>query len=220
MVIYYLFAFDHKLLNLKNINGTKTELCIYIFICSGHTYLLSACCVPGTAAPKKIWNIIGEIHFRKDRSFLWVRAVLYKPSECRPCGQPVSRASWLRVTFTCYLIREPPGAIVPVMRSSTCTVSWWHFLPSSLKDGPLQRKRDWRRNPCSGIEHLAHPKKGGESPTPPSGGFWRHATQTETIPRHPEAFIIPGPACMGFAPTFQVKTLEQRMDIWKDSGPH
>ena len=45
MVIYHLFAFDHKLLNLKNIIGTKTELYIHLYLFRPH--ILSACCIPG-----------------------------------------------------------------------------------------------------------------------------------------------------------------------------
>ena len=51
MVIYHLFAFDHKLLNLKNIIGTKTELYIHLYLFRPH--ILSACCIPGTAAPRQ-----------------------------------------------------------------------------------------------------------------------------------------------------------------------
>lgn len=53
MVIYYVLAFDRKFLNMKNIIGTKTELCIYLHL-SGNMHVLTAqCYVPGTLMTSK-----------------------------------------------------------------------------------------------------------------------------------------------------------------------
>ena len=92
MVIYYLFAFDHKLLNLKNIIGTKTELCIHLYLFRPH--IVSACCIPDSVAPRQDWNIKeGETHIRKDCSFLWVYSgFLQTITKWRPHGQSVSRS--------------------------------------------------------------------------------------------------------------------------------
>lgn len=78
MVIYYLFAFDHKLLNLKNIIGRKTELCIHLYLYKPH--ILSACCIPGSAAPRQVWNIKGETQLGKTAAFSGCALVFYKPS--------------------------------------------------------------------------------------------------------------------------------------------
>lgn len=77
MVIYYLFAFDHKLLNLKNI-GTKTKLCIHLNLFRPH--ILSACCIPGSVAPRKDWNIKEGETLEKTAAFSGCALAFYKPS--------------------------------------------------------------------------------------------------------------------------------------------
>jgi hypothetical protein len=44
MVIYYILDFDHKLLNLKNIMGTKTELYIYLHLFRQHVFIKCLLC--------------------------------------------------------------------------------------------------------------------------------------------------------------------------------
>lgn len=81
MVIYHRLAFDHKLLNLKNIIGTETELCIHLHLFRQQIFSEGLLCSRHWDCSQVIWNVKeGGVHVRKDRSSLWVCAGFHKPS--------------------------------------------------------------------------------------------------------------------------------------------
>lgn len=79
MVIYYRLAFDHKLLNLKNIIGTETELCIHLHLF--RQQIFSEGLLRPWGLSQAIWHVKeGGVHVRRDRSSLWASAAFHKPS--------------------------------------------------------------------------------------------------------------------------------------------
>lgn len=144
----YLLALDHKLLNLKNTIDIKTELCIHLHLFSQHIFTKRRLCSRHSLFPHKSENV-------KQEASTWERIAAL--SQRQPFLGPVGQEFILHAVE----LGGPLGNIVPLMHSRTGKASCWHLLPSSLKEGFLQR---WGlREEVPALEwNVSHPRKEGE----------------------------------------------------------